>query len=105
MIKIRKCDAEKCFQDCKYCLTRMMDCRKPTAGFIDNMKPDLLKDGMKARSLTCLEIMELIDKQNPTKPNTEISYDRLCSPAPATATPGSTSSVAAWTATAKHIAC
>jgi len=34
-------------QDCKYCLTRMMDCRKPSAGFIDNMKPDLLKDGMK----------------------------------------------------------
>ena len=34
------------------------------------MKPDLLKDGMKARSLflvTCLEIMELIDQQKPTK--------------------------------------
>ena len=45
-------------QDCKYCLTRMMDCRKPSAGFIDNMKPDLLKDGMKASILflvTCLE--------------------------------------------------
>ena len=25
----------------------MMDCRKPSAGFIDNLKPDLLKDGMK----------------------------------------------------------
>ena len=47
MIKMRKC-----LQDCKYCLTRMMDCRKPSAGFIDNMKPDLLKDGMKARSRT-----------------------------------------------------
>ena len=51
-------DARKCLQDCKYCLTRMMDCRKPSAGFIDNMKPDLLKDGMKASIMflvTCLE--------------------------------------------------
>ena len=35
------------FQDCKFCLTRMMDCRKPSAGFIDNMHDDLLADGMK----------------------------------------------------------
>jgi len=34
-------------QDCKYCLTRMMDCRKPSAGFIDNMHADLLEDGLK----------------------------------------------------------
>jgi len=33
--------------DCKYCLTRMMDCRKPSSGFIDNMKPELLEDGFK----------------------------------------------------------
>ena len=100
----------KIIQDCKYCLTRMMDCRKPSAGFIDNMKPDLLKDGMKASILflvTCLKNMELIDKQKHTKPNTNISDvdDRLCSPATATATPGSTSSAAAWTATAKLGAC
>ncbi len=25
----------------------MMDCRKPSAGFIDNMQPDLLVDGMR----------------------------------------------------------
>lgn len=34
-------------QDCRYCLTRMMDCRKPSAGFIDNMKSELLEDGLK----------------------------------------------------------
>ena len=44
MVGVQKCFN---FQDCKYCLTRMMDCRKPSAGFIDNLKTDLLKDGMK----------------------------------------------------------
>ena len=34
--------------DCKFCLTRMMDCRKPSAGFVDNLQGgDLLEDGMK----------------------------------------------------------
>ena len=33
--------------DCKYCLTRMMDCRKPSAGFPDNMLSELVKDGVK----------------------------------------------------------
>ena len=46
-------------QDCKYCLTRMMDCRKPSAGFIDNMKPDLLKDGMKASIMFLLHSLRL----------------------------------------------
>ena len=27
---------------CSYCLTRMMDCRKPSAGFPDNMQSDLV---------------------------------------------------------------
>ena len=34
-------------QDCRYCLTRMMDCRKPSAGFIDNIQEELVVDGMK----------------------------------------------------------
>ncbi len=34
-------------QDCRYCLTRMMDCRKPSSGFIDNMREELLEEGMK----------------------------------------------------------
>jgi len=34
-------------QDCRYCLTRMMDCRKPSAGFIDNIHEDLVVDGLK----------------------------------------------------------
>jgi len=29
-------------QDCQYCLTRMMDCRKPSSGFIDNIRPELV---------------------------------------------------------------
>ena len=33
--------------DCKYCLTRMMDCRKPSAGFPDNMLDELMVDGVK----------------------------------------------------------
>ncbi|XP_059084701.1 uncharacterized protein LOC131881768 [Tigriopus californicus] len=33
--------------ECTYCLTRMMDCRKPSAGFIDNLQTNLLEDGMK----------------------------------------------------------
>eukprot|EP00095_Tigriopus_kingsejongensis_P008632 maker-scaffold426_size175065-snap-gene-0.36 protein:Tk08632 transcript:maker-scaffold426_size175065-snap-gene-0.36-mRNA-1 annotation:"endoglucanase" len=33
--------------ECTYCLTRMMDCRKPSAGFIDNLQSDLLEDGLK----------------------------------------------------------
>ena len=33
--------------DCKYCLTRMMDCRKPSAGFIDNIHGDLVQSGLK----------------------------------------------------------
>ena len=32
--------------DCRFCLTRMMDCRKPSSGFVDNMHADLLEDGM-----------------------------------------------------------
>jgi hypothetical protein len=28
----------------------MMDCRKPSAGFIDNMKSELLEDGLKVNS-------------------------------------------------------
>jgi len=31
----------------EWCLTRMMDCRKPSGGFIDNVKPDLMLDGHK----------------------------------------------------------
>merc|ERR1712158_78154 len=35
-------------QDCKFCLTRMMDCRKPSSGFIDNIHEDLVEaDGLK----------------------------------------------------------
>merc|ERR1711920_673349 len=29
----------------EYCLTRMMDCRKPSGGFKDNIRPELMVDG------------------------------------------------------------
>lgn len=32
---------------CKNCLTRMMDCRKPSAGIKDNVRPELMVDGHK----------------------------------------------------------
>jgi len=34
-------------QNCKYCLTRMMDCRKPSSGFIDNLHTEIMEDGLK----------------------------------------------------------
>ena len=30
-----------------YCLTRMMDCRKPSGAFKDNIKPELMVPGRK----------------------------------------------------------
>ena len=44
---IKPCQCSCGAFDCKYCLTRMMDCRKPSAGFIDNLQSDLLVDGLK----------------------------------------------------------
>jgi len=38
-----KCGA----QGNSFCLTRMMDCRKPSGGFIDNIRPDMVADGKK----------------------------------------------------------
>lgn len=32
---------------CQNCLTRMMDCRKPTAGIKDNIRPEMMVDGHK----------------------------------------------------------
>jgi len=44
--EIEPCHCSCGSSDCKYCLTRMMDCRKPSAGFIDNLKPELMEDGL-----------------------------------------------------------
>merc|ERR1712066_1002243 len=34
-------------RDLAYCLTRMMDCKKPSAGYIDNIQSDLMVGGRK----------------------------------------------------------
>jgi len=45
---LKSCRCSCGAMDCKYCLTRMMDCRKPSAGFIDNLGGgDLFEDGFK----------------------------------------------------------
>jgi len=44
---IEPCHCSCGSSDCKFCLTRMMDCRKPSAGFIDNMHSELMEEGLK----------------------------------------------------------
>merc|ERR1711872_758119 len=41
-----QCSCEA-YQGCKYCLTRMMDCRKPSSSWTNNLEEDLLEDGLK----------------------------------------------------------
>jgi len=38
---------QKCGGGGAYCLTRMMDCRKPSGAFKDNIVEDLVVDGLK----------------------------------------------------------
>lgn len=40
-----QCQADQPGGGTAYCLTRMMDCRKPSGGFIDNLKQELLVTG------------------------------------------------------------
>jgi len=40
-----KCTSQVPGQGVSYCLTRMMDCRKPSGGFKDNVKADLMVPG------------------------------------------------------------
>ena len=77
----------------------MMDCRKPSAGFIDNMKPDLLKDGMKVPTMI-FSRLKIICKLCFNFSKKYVSF-RLCSLALRMATPGSTLSAVAWTVTVK----
>jgi len=41
-----RCSCES-YQGCKYCLTRMMDCRKPSSSWTNNLDESLLEDGLK----------------------------------------------------------
>lgn len=41
-----QCSCEE-YQGCKYCMTRMMDCRKPSGGWITNLDESLLEEGLK----------------------------------------------------------
>lgn len=42
-----KCEADIPGHGTAWCLTRMMDCRKPSGAFKDNMKSELMMEGMK----------------------------------------------------------
>merc|ERR1711936_575634 len=41
-----RCSCES-YQGCKYCLTRMMDCRKPSSSWTNNLDESLLEDGLR----------------------------------------------------------
>ena len=41
-----QCTCEE-YQGCKYCITRMMDCRQPSSSRINNLDKSLLEDGLK----------------------------------------------------------
>lgn len=43
--KAHTCRAQEPGAGVEYCLTRMMDCRKPSGGFKDNVRPDLMVEG------------------------------------------------------------
>ncbi|CAJ1405704.1 unnamed protein product [Effrenium voratum] len=43
----QKCESENPGASLSYCLTRMMDCRKPSGAFKDNLRPELMAPGKK----------------------------------------------------------
>jgi len=45
--KAHECRAQEPGAGVDYCLTRMMDCRKPSGAFIDNVRPELMAPGRK----------------------------------------------------------
>eukprot|EP00931_Biecheleriopsis_adriatica_P052560 TRINITY_DN3059_c0_g1_i1.p1 TRINITY_DN3059_c0_g1~~TRINITY_DN3059_c0_g1_i1.p1 ORF type:complete len:397 (-),score=63.18 TRINITY_DN3059_c0_g1_i1:72-1205(-) len=43
--KMHECNAQTPGMGVDYCLTRMMDCRKPSGAFVDNTRPELMVEG------------------------------------------------------------
>jgi len=50
--KRRECNAQTPGMGVDYCLTRMMDCRKPSGAFVDNTRPELMVEGRRVAQ-TC----------------------------------------------------
>ena len=51
-----KCEAQLPGSGAAYCLTRMMDCRKPSGAFKDNIKANLMVPGRRLVQTWCVDL-------------------------------------------------